>query len=282
MVNERAKARKPLMQALAIDRSNYPAGAYLAILNGGVVNKADNEEVEEELHPKHAQFSYNHFNLSGAVLQFVTIVAGVLIGLALAWFLIMPGRISDREDEIMALTNELNGFKSRETDYLKSIETLEEQLTAAETAGSDSLQDAEKYKASADEMVKVLKALQTAQAGNDADAADLLLTVDESVLSAEAQAVIAGLKESIYPSVANSLYIDGYNRYAANDFQESIRLLNKSLQLDDKSEPLYFLARSYQKAGDANTAIRLFNEFLTKYPDLKRAADATYYLNTLL
>ncbi len=281
MVNERAKARKPLMQALAIDRTNYPAGAYLAILNGGVVSKADTEEVEEELHPKHAQFSYSHFNMSGAFLQFVTIVAGVLIGLALAWFLIMPGRISDRDDEIMALTSELNGFKSRESDYMTSIATLEEQLAAAESAGSDSLQDAEKYKVSADEVVKILKALQASQSGNSADAADLLLTVDESVLSAEAKAVLTSLKESVFPGVANSLYIDGYNRYAANDFDESIRLLNKSLQLDEKSEPLYFLARSYQKAGDESTAIRLFNEFLSKYPNVTRAADARYYLNTL-
>lgn len=281
MVNERGKAKKPLLQALAIDKTNYLASAYLAYLGGNHHNSLDLEEEEEVLQPKRASFDYSRFNLSGAVLQFVSIVAGVAIGVALSWFLIMPGRISAREDEIAELKEQTARLESAEEQYQTSIDALTQELEEAENTGGATAEEAETYKAAAAEMTRLLKAYQAVVAGNDDQAADLLYVLDESVLDAEAQAVSASLKEAVYPEVANKLYIDGYNRYAAASYEEAIQLLVKSLQLDEQGDPLYFLARSYQRSGDNTKAIEHFNAYLEKYPNGTRAADTRYFLNTL-
>ena len=76
------------------------------------------------------------------------------------------------------------------------------------------------------------------------------------------------------------LYNDGYNAYSNQDYKTAIENFLKAVELDisyQNGNALYYLAQSYRKNGDLESAKPYYTKFIEMYPNTERAATAARY-----
>lgn len=274
------KAKKPLTEALAIDKNNYLARHYLDdILQESGVRVAVVEEKQEKDH--HPGLIKKYLNMNAAILQFVSVIFGAAIGLALALLLVLPGVLSDKKDAVDTLTKELEVVTERSNRQFSDIEGLNEKVTLLETEKATLANAATSQQTLAFEVTKLLQSLEYYVNNEMLNAATALHAMNAEVLSDEIKVIYQRLTASIYPQVATSAYNDGYRLYNQGKYEESILLLSESYKYREDSETLYWLARAQQKANLNEEAIASYTLFMEKYSDLKRSSDAAYFLKTL-
>lgn len=118
--------KKYLLKVLSIDKNNYIALKYYESITMG------EEDADEVLHQKterkKQEVSYSRptakkeSRVSTSVMQVAYVIFfGVIIGLAVAIFLINPGKVKGKDKEIDDLNKEITSSKA---DYEKKIDTL--------------------------------------------------------------------------------------------------------------------------------------------------------------
>lgn len=277
------RAKKTLVKVLQLDKSNYVARKYLDALNEDALSSDDFIE-----HTESAATSTplgKKFSINNAVFQFVAMAVGVVIGLSVMSMLVMPSRISEKEQETAAVekqVEELNGIKTNLED---KIALLEASVTE-EIANGEALQvDITDKQAELDEISKLVTAFEYYVVDDLVQAADALYVIDNSMLAEDVQIVYSNLTAEIYPAVALSAYQSGYNDYQARRYESSIENLEIAYKYEKadyySDETLYFLARSYQKMEELDKALTIFKKMLEEYPEATKKADAEYFVRVL-
>jgi len=189
---ENLKAKKELVKALSIDRSNYIAQKYFEELSELVDEDAlisPEEEVRRERRRTKKQVAINQ-----SVQQFIAVVFGLAIGAALIYFLIMPnkidvkdGEIEARDEQLQIANEEINTLNESHINNETVIKELDLDLKNAITENEQlSLKD-----------IKVQKLMLTMTSyleDNIYDAANYLETVD---VSDSTDGVLIGLHKQL-------------------------------------------------------------------------------------
>lgn len=281
------KAKKVLFKIQAIDKSNYVARKYLDRLEQqAVTSEHFRDESAKESPIRSFRPSPLNTKVSNAMFQFIAMAIGIAIGLAIMSFMVMPGRIDQKNTQINEMTAEL--IQSEETiDTLEDeVNRLEAELTNSEALGEAATKASQNKEKQLKETVKVLNAMNSLVVQElEREAADTLYLVDATVLSADVNAIYESLTSVVYPTIAQSTHNSGYNAYSTNRLEEAIELLTTSYKFakdaDYSSRTLYFLARSYQKLGQTDQALPLFKSVVTEYPESSYADDAQYFIGQL-
>ncbi len=280
------KAQKILAKVLKIDTSNYVAHKYMYSLHEDAVTGEDfEEEVKENAKKVSLMPRPLNTKVSNALFQFVAMAVGAVVGLSIMGFMVMPGRLEEKNSTI-------NEMSAQMTEADSTIKTLEEEVASLETsiatvtqAGNVAAEDAKEQEDALQETLKILAAANLMVDGNDSESAMQLYAVDAALLSADANAIYESMKDKVYPEVARSAHNSGYTAYSYNRFEEAIELLSTSFRYvkdaDYSSRSLYFIARSYQKMGDTATAVTYFQQVVDEYPDSGYADDAAYFIGQL-
>lgn len=279
------KAKRNLHKILTIDKSNYIARKYL----DDMVQEAGEEATYAEEVPKERTPSIGlrpvRTKMNGALFQFIAMAIGVAVGLAVMNFMVMPGRIDEKDVQINDITAELNRAESDGAILKEEVSRLEKQLKDSQEAGTASEAAKNKTAGQLRETTKVLSALNLyiSDEGNVVTAAQNLFTIDVALLTAEVSGVYDSLVAQIYPVVAKETYDDGYRAYQRQNFDEAIELLTASFKYS-KTETfshraLYFLARSYYRNDQIDTSLPLFQKLLDEYPDSNFTDESSYFIN---
>lgn len=287
------KARRTLLRAIRIDTNDTMTQRYLKEINRilkeeaehGVGKKnsqpeniitfqSDNETIIQPMYVKEKRgFS-----------SIINIVIGLVVGLGICWYLILPSRLAsvtrENDENFKTVSSELATEKASHQESLKAYETIENEKNEllaqidALTGESgnvkevDYLMDAMKaYLDNPDDSAAVMDCL--AQIGQE-----YVDSADESYRSLYTKLtdVASGSALATYIETAR-------NALKTKDYEVAIEYYTKACELDsDSSDNLMALAYTYRESGDTAKADELYRRVIERFPETENAADAADYI----
>lgn len=217
---------------------------------------------------------------------------GLLIGIAIAVFLILPARIQTARagiDEDLRIVSEQSDAKSA------TIDEQQQQINELQTQIDSLKQDLDAYMGK-DGNLPAYDLLLKAADAYLTDAADVITVADYleeiNTLAAESEEPeeYSDAYEKLYntvlaligPTAADSYYDKGYEAYKIEDYQAAIPDLERAYQYDaTNGEALYYLANAYNSVGRREDAIEAYRLVIELFPGTVKASKSATFLADL-
>ncbi|RRD93144.1 hypothetical protein EII17_13150 [Clostridiales bacterium COT073_COT-073] len=261
-------AKRELLKILQIDANHRLARKYYADL----VQKDGEEKIltPEEETKKIRKKNQRQILVNQSLQQIAILVLGIALGAGLLYFLVWPYQKSmltdkseDLKKQIGILQEENNALRQEKENAVKDAEQKEQQVRAM----IKEVQMAAQKTAGADGYVMAA----TAYLNNDLNAAAEALIAIPATENATLDGAITQLKQLVLPKVSQAFYISGYGAYSRNQFDKAIEDLTLAMKydagVDFSDDVIYFLGRTYEKAGQTDKALEMFKLVLEKYPN---------------
>lgn len=276
------KAGKALLQVLQIDKNNAAAQQYMAI----VKQNTGREEVEQ----KKLKNAYSHrqmeeddiiippaYKESSGWSSILNIIAGLVIGMAAMFFLVMPAitkslnashnqELISYSQKINELNQELDAVKDEYTSLDTEAGQMKEQLATIEEENQARLNQ---YQI----LIGILQAyrnddlLTTAQLFSMLDAS---LITDEDVL-----AIVNAIAEDMTTNGYQTLQNLGTAAWNTGRLDDAIQYYEKSIQVKpDNTSAMFLLGRLYQDQENTEQANFWFGKILDEFPESSQAERA--------
>lgn len=215
----------------------------------------------------------------------LNIAIGLVIGLAVAYFLILPARIqvarNEMKDELKVISENSDAKSAR-------ISELEQTVSDLKNSNTELQNEIDGYTGANGESRKMDVLLQTAtdylQNPEDYEAiSDTLYEVDVDYVETSAsdayKQLYYKLMELVGEETAEQLYEDGSAAINQSDYTTAIIDLEKAWHFSkNMPEPdpdiLYELAQAYQMAGEEDKAQATYTQIMTDYPGTEAANKA--------
>jgi tetratricopeptide (TPR) repeat protein len=241
--------------------------------------QSDNEIIIQPLNVKEQK--------SGGVSSLINIAIGLVIGLAAMYFLVMPARVAnvnqEAQNRIAEIGNQLDAKNV-------TIQTLETQLESIQSENDTLNNEIEGYVGengtlnTLDGLVSAastyIKTGDFVQTGADLEAISENVNMDET--SEAFRDLYDTLLETIGPELARTYFNDGYTAYRTQDYNTAIELLTKAVYYDETNrDALYNLAMAYRANGNDDEAVSAFTKYIELFPQTDRAGSAQRYINEI-
>lgn len=305
---DRARAYRLMRQIVKIDVTNTTTLRYLRELSD-MRNKSDPAvkavkleqenakkasalpKVEEDVYKTITPYKEER----PSIMPVVNVMVGVIIGLAVMYFLVIPHIQSNASSEAnkkfqqysesqASADGDLSTLKNQNETLQARVDELNNQIKELQGGDSNDLTSVK------DNYEALLDAYNSFQSGDKAAAAEKLSAINKDQLSSDiAQQFYKTVKDETYSEASKAYFEDGrdaYNgegEYSGNkDYDKAIELLEKSLKYDKaNTDALYFLGRCYQQQSDAEKAKEYYNQIIDDYPDSSRINEAKRRLREL-
>lgn len=218
--------------------------------------------------------------LNGGAVSFGTALLGIGLGIAIAWFLILPTRVTRVQEaakqEITAVNEESDAKSAQMRNLEQEILQMEEQIR--------SLED-EKETASGEGGSAAVEALMQAAAAYLNDPEDLetvrkyMADADKNAPEIEnnkgAEALYEDLRALVGKDLAKMFAEEGAEAYRNEDDEKAIPALSRASELDPEDvESLFLLGRAYYRSGQLDEARKAFDGVVSDFPDSDRREEA--------
>ena len=173
-------------------------------------------------------------------------LAGVVIGAALIWFLIVPARnkgltqdykksLQEYSEQLSSGNVELNSMQKELEEVKAQKDALEQQLGVVNgTEGSNKL------------LVSVIEAASDYIANKPDDAANKLVDIDVSALPSEsAKTLYNTIATATLPAAAQTFYNTGMTEYYKSNYEVAADNLVKAYKCNNSADSAYYAAKSY-------------------------------------
>lgn len=283
------RAERELRKCMDIDRNNTQTLRYLkevelmlvpdeTVKQSGKRKKdetvryiSDNEMIIQPVNVKEPK--------SGGVSTLINLGIGLVIGLAVTYFLLVPAAQSNTrvqmQDEIRKVSNESDARAVRiqelesEGEKLKGqIEELENRVESFVGAGGvidgyDSLLTvAADYLKNQDNMAAA------------ADLENIAQTISPEDTSEEFRNLYQTLRQVIGPELAVTYYDEASEYFRQQEYPAAIESFERAVYYDETHvDALYFLARAYHANGNLEEAAETYQKVLELFPDSNRVRD---------
>lgn len=278
-------ARKELKKVLHIDRGNVLALNYFKetdqlrgksgerksnkISKDAVTYTSGNETI---IQPKSVQEN-------GGRNVVLDILFGIVIGIAVCWFVFAPAKIQSANNsanqQVIEYSDQLEAKSATIDNLNKEVENANAAKEAAEAKADAAAAKADSY--------DILFEAQKLEAENDHEgAAEALATIDADSLAEGAREIYDQINASVNATVIEQLYQSGERNYNSGKYEEAKTELEKVAALNPQHDyAVYYLARCYEKLGDADNAKLYYQKVLELLPaETQRAQTAQEYLDT--
>ena len=215
-----------------------------------------------------------------SIMPFINIVVGIVIGLALMYFLIIPHMKSNEaqnandsfkqySEQQAADASDSSSLKSKNESLQKEIDGLKNELKQLQ--GDINTEDG---KTILDIYDALFSSASSYLADDTENAAKKLLDIDESTLKNDyAKKVYNRIKDNTFAAMSEKLYQQGYSYYSSGDYGNAIKTLKEAVKYDETNvKAIYFLGRGYQKQQKYDKAKEYFDTIVNDYPDSDRVA----------
>lgn len=249
-------ARRTLNKALKIDTTNTRTLRYLREARPKREERAAGSRTKVE-RQKDRIISYQDGNEtiiqpmaykeSTGVSTLINIMIGLVVGLAVAWFLIIPARQAamkdDYKDQNISLSEELATKDAEAKNLQETINSLQAQVDqlngqVAEYEGANGM--AGTYEA-------LIKGANAHLAGDGETAYTAVANINKEGLSEDAAKLYQSLLDTYGKQIVNQKFQQGFQLYKQKKYAEAVPILKEVLELDaENAQVMYYLARSYQ------------------------------------
>lgn len=286
------KAKKELERTLRIDANNTITLRYLKETDEmmpsdeervkkkkeAIVYRSGNETVIQPVGKKEA----------AGLQTVINIVIGVALGVSIAWFLVLPARIQQIKSESNNQYKEVSELLDAKTVQVDELTAQISALTEEKTSLSDSLSAAQGANAAVEANTRLIEAaLMYMDETSDAlEIADMLELIDADYLENEAaesfKTLYDTIKEGIGEVVASESYTVGYDAFRTEDYATAIENLSRAFDYDPSNgEALYNLGNAYNKNGDTQKALEIYEQVVELFPNTEKARKSATYIKEI-
>lgn len=230
-----------------------------------------------------------------SVMPLVNIMIGMILGLAVMYFLIIPHVRSNTtaeankkfqqysenqaasDGDVSTLRNQNETLQARVDELTKQLKELQ----GGDSSDLTSIQD--NYDA-------LFDAYNSFQEGNKEEAAEKLSAINVDKISSDvAKEFYETIKKDTFADASQKAFEQGRDAYngegeyaGGRDYEKAIELLEQALEYNkDNTDAMYFLGRCYQQQSDAEKAKEYYNKIVNEYPDSHRVSEANRRLREL-
>ena len=287
------KARQTLVRAIKIDKNNTTTLSYL-----NEVDKIlkEREEKEGGRKKKGQGDAYSYISDNEMIIQpgytkekigfssIINIVIGIVVGLAICWFLVLPARIEkatkENDEKFISVSEQL-------TEEQADKEMVKEQLSESQQEVRDLQQQIDEMTGNAgtvtiNDYLNQACTIYLEDPDNAEGIMEALGNISPEALS-EVSSTFSNLYSKLYSEAglrAVKQYMDkGRAAMRSSDYTVAIEQYTKAWNLDSSdSNILMNLAHAYRLSGDTQTADELYIQLMRDFPDSQNAIDAEGYI----
>ncbi|MGB4658436.1 MAG: tetratricopeptide repeat protein [Mobilitalea sp.] len=290
---DKEKAKKCLIRAGKIDISNTTTLRYLREIEApSSLNKDSEGKSDSDLSNTNSIMPISSYREDKPnIIAFVNLVIGVIIGIAVMAFLVVP----------TIKKNQVADGNSTDTEYISDLAKMEEKDNTIASLQQDNEElkyENEQLQTKVDSIVVTedntdtytglieaaeLYLVEQGKAEGDRDysaVADILSKIDDTQLKDDAAtSLYTTMKTASYPEAAVAYYESGHALYTDGKYEEALIDLAKAMIFDPTDvSAIYFTGRSYQRLEDKENAAIYYQKVITDYPDSSRVTDAKGFL----
>jgi len=306
---EYEKARRCLLRAAKTDVANTTTLSYLAEVDQ--VLNPEGSGVHTEKSPEVSLYNVAPSTISlqedkPNYMAFITFFAGIIIGVAVLYWLVVPTVRSDVKAEyasverkhgaeIASYTANISVLENDKKDLQEKLETAEHELASLRKEKEETVVfDAAAYEEVlllVAEYPKLQETVEKAEAEEEpltvlddliAYAGRLKEQEEVAMLRTKTAALYQEITREVYGKVRTYGYEQGHDLYNAGEYKKAVTYLLEVYNVGGTdADTLYFLARSYQRGGDEVTARVYFQMLVDQYPGSERAGMAHQVMDGL-
>lgn len=225
---------------------------------------------------------------SGGVSTLLNMGIGIVIGIAIACFLILPARLKAADSVVREELRKVSEQNDLKTAKIAELEQQIAQLTQNNTdiqsqldnyVGTDGAMEAVEYL-----MKAVSIYLETPD--NIEKIAENLERIDLDTMSVSGMKAAGPLYEkmleTVGPSIAKSYYNTGYESYRREMYDEAIPDLKKAFEFDPSNgDALLYLGNCYRNTEQKDEAIKVYEQVVAKFSGTEKARKADNFLKEM-
>lgn len=290
---EYIKARQVLLKAIKIDSNNTTILTYLKEVDRAL---AEIEEKNGGKKKKGQADTYTYQSGNETIIQpgytkekigfssIINIIIGIVVGLAICWFLVLPARIekatAENDEKFLAVSEQI-------TKQQADKDIVDQQLKESQQEVSDLKAQIDELTGNAgnitvNDYLNQAATIYLEEPDNAEGIMEALGNISEEALD-EVSPTFKNLYQKLYSAAgvaAVGQYMDkGRAAMRSSDFDTAIREFNKAWELDSSdSNILMNLAHAYRQSGDTQKADELYIKLMRDFPDTQNAIDAEGYI----
>ena len=277
-------AKKSLRNAGRIDANNTTTLRYLKEVNTQLKEKSPSKKPKDDdlisyqsgnetiIMPK-------RFKESSLGASLAYIVTGLVVGAAVTAFLVVPNvknqAKEDAKQQILEASDTISSNGQTIKDLEKQISDLQDQLEE-EANNNEKVAD----------QIKTYERLLNAYVAYTSDdvisAGQALDRVNTSYLSKKAKSIYKDLNDVVRAQYLDKLYQEGYGYYQRGKYEDAITDLQKIVDEEEDFQDgsaAYYLAQSYRKNGDLDSAKPYYQYVIDNHPGTERARTSQNYVD---
>ena len=282
---ELEQARKALHKAEAIDVGNPTTARYLKEvaeqLRRGAGKKAKKAQAVVYQNGDDTIIQPKFRGDIGFWGMAANLLVGVAIGVAITWYLVVPGVRKQAVSDASVAVTEANNTIADKNNTIKSLEEQIDSLTGDVQNAQDDMKDRD---AAIEASESLLTAYDAYINENIELAGDTLEGIDETLLSKNGRKIIKTLREQVNNQYLTKAYEEGMSAYNSYKNEEAIEQLSKVVAMDeqyDNGNALYNLAQAYRKTENWEKAIECYSKVVDLFPGSTIAYNASRYVTQI-
>lgn len=298
--DEDAQAKKCLYRIQRVDRNNTTALRYLQAIEQKEWEKLPPEQrqaaqknaaaaTRDRVPVRKKREEETHFEPVTSyreekpnVFVFVNLIIGIVIGLAVGYFLIVPTVQKTTKNDYNQKINEISAEQAGKDSRIQSLTKENEDLEASVGKLNEQIRQLEEVVQDETIYDELFQAVSYYMKGEYQKSAEALLNVEESSFERpQAKAVYAAIRDNTFENASAELFKQGNDRYGEilaageTDYAQAIELLEQSLSLNPENvDAIYFLGRCYDREGKVKKAKEYYNRVIDEFPDSERRSEA--------
>lgn len=291
------KARRTVVKGLRIDRNNTRLLAYLSeidsILHEIDIQSQDGKKKNTKK-PGLDVMSYEsgmdtiiqpvHEKERAGFSSIVNILIGIVTGVAVCYFLILPARIDQKttefDEKLIEVSDQLSEEQAKHNQDVITLDELESErdelkLSLSKALGQNGNIRPEDY------LIKAAVA-HVSQGSDSKEVMGFLESITPEDLNSKSEdfkKLYELLLGKASPDVISTYLDSAKTAMKANDYEDAIAQYEKAYELDQtNSDVLMNLAHAYRQSGDISKANELYRRVSTDFPETQNAQDALEYI----
>ena len=197
----------------------------------------------------------------------VNIAIGVIVGVAVMGFLIMPAVSASRQSKLNKQTVKFSDQIATQKSQISALKKELDNYRSSSKEAENQQQTAEITKTSYESLMTVISHYSTGDISNSA-LAEELLKINSETLGASGKEEYDTLTGKIYPRVCESLYVTSQKNYQVANYDTAVTNLEQVVQMDEGYQDgaaMLLLAQSYEKQGKQDKANTYYQKIIEKY-----------------
>lgn len=227
-----------------------------------------------------------NFNEKKGVTSLLNLGIGLIIGIAIAWFLILPAQIQNAKADI---NSELRVVSEQSDAKTATIDELNQKVQSLTDENVTLKEELQSYQGT-DGALKATDGLMMAVSTYLANPEDTetIAVYMEALEEEEGEAVTKTasfdtLEESflvlVSPQLAEYYYETGYASYRSDDYESAIPSLERAYRYDvTNGDALFYLGNSYRRTGNNDKAKEIYAQVIDDFPGTEKARNSETYL----